>query len=192
MVAPPSLDKAMRFEVVPFELDRSIMEELQQRLELLDQKKLQAKQLNKDYLRKYLQVRNQSSKKVEHHNDDDDDDATNKKQKHMNYTIKQCQEWNEKKMMKNSNKLNMSTYSNYNKLAELSYYKNLKMTIDDNKSNDTNPLDILLNLVKTQNLRRLSKRRRNELSDSFINDKNKQFNMKLNREQIRSKTDQNE
>lgn len=171
------------------------MEELQQRLELLDQKRLQVKQLNKDYLRKYLQVRNQSSKKVKHHNvgdDDDNDDATNKKQKHMNYTIKQCQDWNEKMMMKNSNKLNKSTYSNYNKLAELSYYKNLKMTIDDNNSNDTNPLDLLLNLVKIQNLRRLSKRRRNELGDSFINDKNKQFNMKLNREQIRSKADRNE
>lgn len=141
--------------------------DLQEKFHLLNQQKDTIKQVNKKYLRNTL-----NKKVVDKVEQDTNDD------KIMHYTIKEVQDWNERKTIRKGNKLTNSTYSNYNKLAELSYYKNLK---DIAKVDGEDSKEVLSSVIKQQNVRRMGKRR-DGVSGAGINDKNRQFNLKVERE----------
>lgn len=127
----------------------------------LKTKKQLIKLENKKILREYLKNTTKSDKKVQPSREFDD-----KLERYMNYTIKDYLNWNDLKLKSNSNKLNMSTYNNYNKLAELSYNKLI---------NSISNIDILT-FTKNEDDRKLKKRKLVPLDRNIV------FSKKLKRE----------
>lgn len=119
------------------------------------------------------------------------------RQRHLNYTIEECDIWSEKQKTKSQN-ASISKYQNFNKLAELSYkkdlsalqvdqeaYKQSKNLHDDLIGSHVPKSDDVLALVaniETANTRRTASRSNDESTGNYINEKNRQFNMKLNRQ----------
>ena len=98
---------------------------------------------------------------------------------HMDYTIEETENWHKKQRVDGS--------ENVDKLAELTYYKDiLAIKVDlqayrEGKAADPTELTTIL----AANTERKTKRKRHAKdadADSYINEKNKQFNMKLNRQ----------
>lgn len=98
---------------------------------------------------------------------------------HMDYTIEETENWHKKQRVDGS--------ENVDKLAELTYYKDiLAIKVDlqaykEGKAADPTELSTIL----AANTERKTKRKRHAKdadADSYINEKNKQFNMKLNRQ----------
>ena len=123
----------------------------------------------------------------------------------MEYTIEECEKWDKKQERKANHGIHDQV-----RLAESSYYKEIeKIPIDievykaqkaelQNESHNAQQLSSAIQplkkvkeevsqIVKTSKDRKYKKRARDRLSelqdvDGFINEKNKQFNMKLNRQ----------
>ncbi|KAI5949371.1 hypothetical protein KGF54_005606 [Candida jiufengensis] len=124
-------------------------------------------------------------------------DDLSEKEKLMEYTIKECERWHEKQQRKANTGI-----QDQNKLAESSYYKEINaIEIDkdayrlqkelqsEGASNVTSKStkEEMSRLMKESKDRKFNKKKRERLDDdedvgNYINEKNKQFNMKLNRQ----------
>lgn len=118
------------------------------------------------------------------------------RKKAWDYTLEDHEKWDEKVEMRRNNKKN-SGFQNYTQMAEQSYKKEVAlMPVDKDsykkqkeKNGDVDfankptkaAVDALVESLTTGDKRRMRKKRDNDETEGYINDKNKQFNEKLSR-----------
>ncbi|CUM62535.1 uncharacterized protein PRCAT00000086001 [Priceomyces carsonii] len=137
---------------------------------------------------------------------DEDDEC----KKLLNYTIDDCDKWSKKRAAIKQNKQN-DGYQSYSQLAEYSYNKEITRVVVDkdeyerqketqsklqikgivnpSKITDINKpsketISAVVNSLTEANHRKMSKRETRRISDAndYINDRNRQFNLKLDRQ----------
>lgn len=158
--------------------------------------------LYQDNKRQRLQSRKakeeEGEDKHEKHEKQDKDDAITERERNLKYSIEECEKWDSKVKAKKS-----SGYHNYTELAHKSYNKEIEeMDVDKEEyerqkvrgeSGDKfvshkpkgSDVDALARGIEDSNARRMRMRRvKKDENDvgSYINEKNKQFNLKLNRQ----------
>ncbi|ODV79479.1 uncharacterized protein CANTADRAFT_259855 [Suhomyces tanzawaensis NRRL Y-17324] len=164
------------------------------RLKALKEKRNQSTKLNKQALY-------QDSKKpkvVAKSSDPVDEVEKTERQKNLEYTLEDCERWEAKKLAQRA-KLG-GEYQNFNHLAQQTYNKAIKdLEVDKHdyhtrKKNTTEDIipsnkpdavvvQKLADSINETNAERMKKKRRHEEdASSYINEKNRQFNMKLNRD----------
>lgn len=168
-------------------------QQLQERLAQLKKKRLQATKENRQEV--YKERRKKQVKVVT--NDDDDttsDDKYDERARNWDYTIEEDARWVDRATPKSLGAQNM------NKLAELTYNRETaelsvdKESYEQSKANsatedssahyvDPEKARMLAEKVAADTKRRHAKRKNHrEDAGSYINEKNRQFNMKLQRE----------
>jgi pre-mRNA-splicing factor SYF2 len=167
----------------------------------LKAQKLEAKKQNQKDLQHLAKQHRIASSHLGHDTQDKDSEKDISpdaiRQRHLNYTIKECEIWNEKLKTKSQN-ASFSTYQNFNKLAELSYKKDLSAIQVDQEEYETSrnlhgdligshvpksgDVQALVANIESANTRRTTSRSTHESTGSYVNEKNRQFNMKLNRQ----------
>ena len=174
-------------------------DEVRAKLAMLKKKRLDASNENRKEV--YKERRKMTTKLTDEENETNSkDEKQPERARNWDYTIQEDAEWTKRTTNKNLGSQNM------NKLAELTYKKEIeeikidKEAYEEAKTDTTHSSDLthhvdperakfLANKIAADNDRRY-KRRQNDREDSgnYINEKNRQFNMKLKREK-RQKTD---
>ncbi|KAK6203560.1 SYF2 splicing factor-domain-containing protein [Scheffersomyces amazonensis] len=133
------------------------------------------------------------------------DEPTDNRKRILEYTIEESQQWDKKQKQLKKNQ-RQHGYANMNTLAESTYNKEIQTLQVDKEDykiqkevktiSNTDPIrqlqhkpskhavETLVNHIEEENDRRQSKRRnkRDDGASSYINDKNKEFNKKLDRQ----------
>ncbi|RLV92884.1 Pre-mRNA-splicing factor SYF2 [Spathaspora sp. JA1] len=181
-----------------------------ERFSLLKEKRLLAKELNREALiadRQNQRAASVAAKKEEERKlkeaegdfREKIEDPVDQRTKNLNYTLEECEKWEKKQKKRNEDGT-----KNMDALAASTYKKEIKgLKIDkeeykkQKEENSTGKKIVdainfvpseeskkgLANRLKESNERKMKKRRRNEEDEGgFINEKNRQFNMKLNRQ----------
>ncbi|CAI5760232.1 unnamed protein product [Candida verbasci] len=189
------------------------------RLEKLKAKRLEAKKLNQKALiedqkrQKLLSIKSKKAEQEGLNGEFHDSKSEKQSRSVLDYTLEEVEKWNEKqlKITKNNNRDGLV---NQDKLAELTYYKELKEFKIDKEAYEKQKLDLMnkynvneselkhivdlsnnpdaktkdeLSKLLSQFKENKTNKRRYKTDDDletggYINEKNKQFNMKLNRQ----------
>lgn len=153
---------------------------------------------------RHQKIKSLSSKKKPDHADVEasashaDADPVSERERNLNYSIDDCEKWDSKRTSHPNHK---GGYLNMNKLADLSYKKEITELEVDSQEYDRQKallhnqdfahrptpeaIDSLVTGLESSNERRMKRKRTQKEEngvDSFINEKNKQFNLKLNRQ----------
>lgn len=118
----------------------------------------------------------------------EDTEKTEKKKNDSEYTLQEWKEWTEKKA--NKGKQASGGYKNLEELAHSTYEREVaNMEVDKEKyaklkeGEGKEDVDALVRGLEEASERRLKRRRTGTAESNSINEKNRQFNMKLEREQ---------
>ncbi|KAI5959864.1 uncharacterized protein KGF55_005096 [Candida pseudojiufengensis] len=182
--------------------ETTTLESLLSRFETLKSKRQETVRLNKLEVSQDIRLQKLNSLQSRGKSIDADQSTRNdldEKDRLMEYTIEECEKWQEKQQRKANNGI-----QDQNKLAESSYYKEISaIKIDkeayrlskENEIKGISPNDSPINdakdevskLMKESKDRKFNKKKRgrdeaDENVGNYINEKNRQFNMKLNRQ----------
>lgn len=130
---------------------------------------------------------------VEHDEIDKPSDEISKRLKEMNYSIEEIERWDLKMALKQKG------FQNFEQLAENAFYKTSSKTEVDQelyeKAESNEEMDYESQIpksrvtevvsdykdLKSRKMRNLERKRKSKATSSYINDKNRQFNEKLDR-----------
>ncbi|CCG25046.1 hypothetical protein CORT_0G03700 [Candida orthopsilosis Co 90-125] len=159
----------------------------------LKQKRQEAIKLNKADVAQETRRQKLTSlqAKSSHHHEADSRKSLSDSERVMEYTIEECEAWEERRQRK------MNTgIQDQDKLAEASYYKEIKeLKVDKeaylNSKNDSDVANVdkdvkeeVSAMVKNSKDRKFNKKRgrTDDEAGNYISEKNRQFNLKLNRQ----------
>ena len=157
----------------PYEMSTTTKSAILERLERLKEERREAQKANKQEAlrdaKKGLAGKNES------------DEPTS----HLDYTIEETEKWDLKQSQRKGRR---DGTANMDDLAELTYYKDIqglkidKEGYEKQKGGTPDAKTELVNILAANNERKTKRKRKDADVDSFINEKNRQFNMKLNRQ----------
>lgn len=160
--------------------------ELQKRLCLFRELKEQAIRANAKALAEDIKSQREKSKAYSKEVDDEPEHAESTKDD-KDYTLEEWKEWSKRKEGKNTK----GGYKNLDELAHSTYEKEVsRITIDKEryaklKGEGAEDVEGLVRGLQEASERRLKKRRTEPVESNSINEKNRQFNLKLERERKR-------